>query len=249
MQQGNAGGAIKVLTNNMQNGVLPLNEKTLELLRQEHPIASPASESVLLTNDIEKVYAIKFENITEELVRKAALKTIGGSGPSSMDAERWRILISKQFLRMIQKLCTVEDQHESLEAFVAYRLMPLDKNLGLRPIGIGEILQWIAGKVVVSTIREDITESVGSLQVCAGQEAGTKAAAHATHEIFKEQDTEVALLIDAKNPFNTVNRKVLLHNIKVICPAISTYVNNCYSLPSQLFVIGGAEITSEEGTT
>ena len=88
MQQGNTGGAIKVLTNNMQNGVLPLNEKTLELLRQQHPIASPASESVLLTNDIEKVYAIKFENITEELVRKAALKTIGGSGPSSMDAER-----------------------------------------------------------------------------------------------------------------------------------------------------------------
>ena len=69
------------------------------------------------------------------------------------------------------------------------------------------------------------------------------------HEIFKEQDTEVTLFVDAKNALNTVNRKVLLHNIKVICPAISTHVNNCYSLPSQLFVIGGAEITSEEGTT
>ena len=88
MQQGNTGRAIKVLTNNTQNGFLPLNEKTLELLRQKHPKASPASESVLLTNDIEKVHPIKFENITEELVRKAALKTIGGSGPSSMDAER-----------------------------------------------------------------------------------------------------------------------------------------------------------------
>ena len=88
MQQGNTGRAIKVLTNNTQNGFLPLNEKTLELLRQKHPKASPASESVLLTNDIEKVHPIKFENITEELVRKAALKTKVGSGPSSMDAER-----------------------------------------------------------------------------------------------------------------------------------------------------------------
>ena len=69
------------------------------------------------------------------------------------------------------------------------------------------------------------------------------------HEIFKEQNTEAALLIDATNAFNTVNRKVLPHNVKMICPAISTYVNNCYSLPSRLFVIVGAEITSEEGTT
>ena len=69
------------------------------------------------------------------------------------------------------------------------------------------------------------------------------------HEIFKAQGTEAVLLIDATNTFNTVNRKALLHNVKVICPAISTYVNNCCSLPSRLFVIGGAEITSEEGTT
>ena len=87
------------------------------------------------------------------------------------------------------------------------------------------------------------------LQVCASQEAGSEAAVHAMHEIFKEQDTEVVLLIDATNAFNTVNRKVLLHNVKVICPAISTYVNNCCSLPSWLFVISGAEITPVEGTT
>ena len=121
----------------------------------------------------------------------------------------------------------VEDQHESLETFVARRLIPLDKNPGLRPIGIGEMRRRLAGKIVVSTIREDITESVSSLQVCAGQEAGSQAAAHPMHEIFKEQDTEAVLLIDATNAFNTVNIKVVLVNVKVICPAISTYVNNC----------------------
>ena len=44
---------------------------------------------------------------------------------------------------------------------------PRKKPLGLRPIGIAEIIRWIAGKVVVSTMQEDITESVGSLQICA----------------------------------------------------------------------------------
>ena len=47
-KKGNINGAIKLLTNNMQNGVLPLNEKTLELMRQKHPKVSPATESVLL---------------------------------------------------------------------------------------------------------------------------------------------------------------------------------------------------------
>ena len=159
---------------------MPLNEKKLELLGQKHPKGSPATESVLLTDDIEKIHPIKFEKITEESARKAALKTKGGSGLSAMDAEGWRrILTSKQvgnsfshlckaIGRMTRKLCAVEDQHGLLEAFVVCRLIPLDKNPGLRRIGIDEILLRIFGKVVVSTIREDITESVRSLQVCAG---------------------------------------------------------------------------------
>ena len=38
-------------------------------------------------------------------------------------------------------------------------------------------------------------------------------------------------------------------NINVVCPSISTYVQNCHTLPSRLFIIGGTEIKSSEGTT
>ena len=48
---------------------------------------------------------------------------------------------------------------------------------------------------------------------------------------------------------NMQNRKVFLHNISVVCPAIAIYVKNCYSSPSRLFIIGGCEIKSSEGTT
>ena len=37
MQKGNVNSAIKLLTNNMSGGVLPLNQETLELLRLKHP--------------------------------------------------------------------------------------------------------------------------------------------------------------------------------------------------------------------
>ena len=90
--------------------------------------------------------------------------------------------------------------------------------------------------------------SVGSLQVCAGHENGCEALIHAVNNIFQDEQTEAVLLVDAANAFNSVNRKVFLHNINIICPSIATFVPNCYSRPSQLVVIGDAEIASSEGT-
>ena len=47
---------------------------------------------------------------------------------------------------------------------------------------------------------------------------------------------------------------LLLHNITIICPEISTYVTDSYESPARLFVTGGGgggggkEISSNEGT-
>ena len=37
-------------------------------------------------------------------------------------------------------------------------------------------------------------------------------------------DTDLALLIDTENAFSSTNRKVMLHNLKFICPIIATYI-------------------------
>ena len=175
MQKGNINCAIKIITNNMQNGILPLNEQTLQLLKQKHPEATTASEEILLPDEPEIMYPIKYEKIDAELIRKAAIKTKGGAGPSGMDGDGWRrILLSKNFSKssddlckpfaaVIKRLCVEENQSASLEAFLACCLIPLDENPGLRPIGVGEILRRIAGKVVVAVVRGDVITSVGSL--------------------------------------------------------------------------------------
>ena len=49
--------------------------------------------------------------------------------------------------------------------------------------------------------------------------------------------------------FNSINRKVMLHNLKFICPIMATYIINCYAPPSSLYIAGGGEILSSEGTT
>lgn len=261
MKKGNVNSAMKILTDNMKHGILPLTKQTLNQLQLKHPEGKEASQEILLTDVPETIHPIKFENIDVEKIQKAAVKTQGGSGPSGMDADGWkRILTSKQFgkssidlcrtfAEVIKKICRVENQSTSLEAFLACRLIPLDKNPGLRPIGIGEVLRRIAGKVVVTYLRSEIVTSVGSLQVCAGQEAGCESIIHAMHAIYEDETCEAVLLVDASNAFNSINRNVFLHNITIICPAIAIYVKNCYSIHSRLFVIGGKEIRSCEGTT
>ena len=89
----------------------------------------------------------------------------------------------------------------------------------------------------------------GSLQVCAGLTSGGEAAIHAMHSIFEADDTDAVLLIDASNAFNSLNRAAALHNTRILCPSISTYAINTYREPARLFVIGGKELTSAEGTT
>ncbi len=59
-----------------------------------------------------------------------------------------------------------------LSALLANRLIPLDKNPGVRPIGIGETPRRIIAKAVIRYLREDIQSAAGSLQLCAGQESG-----------------------------------------------------------------------------
>ena len=125
-------------------------------------------------------------------------------------------------------------------------LKPLDKNPGLRSIGVGEVIRGIIGKAVVHTLKEDIIRSVGKIQACAGHELGYEAAIHAMSQIFKGEDWEAVRLIDASNGFNALNRTLFLQNINVIYPEIAVFVRNCYSLSLRLFIIGGSELKSCE---
>ena len=123
---------------------------------------------------------------------------------------------------MARRLCTSSVRPESVSALVACRLIPLNKNPGVRPIGIGEVPRRIISKSILKVICQDIQSAAGPLQSCAGHEAGCEAAVHAMKEIQELDETEAILLVDAENAFNTINRQAALHNIKVLCPGIST---------------------------
>ena len=98
MKKGNVNGALKLLTSNISNGILPLDDKTLSFLKQKHPASSELNEEVLLRGEKPSAHPVVFEDIDENMVKEAALKTKGGSGPSGLDACGWRkILVSKNY--------------------------------------------------------------------------------------------------------------------------------------------------------
>ena len=72
---------------------------------------------------------------------------------------------------------------------------------------------------------------------------------HAMRDMFQTADCEATLLVDASNAFNSINHKAALHNISILCPALSTVLRNTYSATVRLFVVGEGEIPSTEGTT
>ena len=137
----------------------------------------------------------------------------------------------------------------TLEAFTACRLIPLDKNPGVRPIGIGEMLRRLVSKCVLTVAHDEVTRMCGTMELCAGQCAGAEAAIHAVSDLFNRDDTEAALFVDASNVFNSLNRSATMHNVRILCPTLSIFVINVYRMPSRLLVSGGGEIRSCEGTT
>ena len=76
-----------------------------------------------------------------------------------------------------------------------------------------------------------------------------EATVHAMHAIFEADETDGILLIDATNAFNSLNRAAALHNIRILCLIISVFAINTYRIPARLFITGGKEILSAEGTT
>ena len=128
------------------------------------------------------------------------------------------------------------------------RLIALEKDPGVRPIGICEVVRRIIAKAILSVTSGDIQEAAGSIQLCAGQKAGTEAAVHAMNVAFKDEECEAVLLVDASNAFNSMNRQVSLRNIRVLCPSIATALINTYRRDAELFV-DGSTLHSQEGTT
>ncbi|PFX13067.1 hypothetical protein AWC38_SpisGene22884 [Stylophora pistillata] len=255
-------GHLALQGQNLRDQASRLEKGQQEQLKEKHPDPQGVQLRSLLFGPIEGVPDSMYYEINEDMVRDAALRTKGSGGPSGIDANGFRRILTCNFFKrtgtelceaiasMTKRLCTEYVDPQGLEAVLANRLIPLDKGDGaVRPIGVGEVLRRIMGKCVTKVTKPNVIDASDSLQVCAGQRSGSEAAIHAMRERFEHENSDAVLLIDASNAFNSLNRASALHNIGVLCPPIATYAINTYREPARLFIIGGQELRSSEGTT
>ena len=135
---------------------------------------------------------------------------------------------------------------------VSCRLITLDKNHGIRPIGIGETLRRIIGKTVCSLTKFDLSDSCNISQLCGGVRCGIEAAIHTISDLFKEHEGEGwgVLMIDATNAFNCINRQAALWNTRILWPSCSLFLFNTYRGWAPLVIKDSKELLySKEGVT
>ena len=182
----------------------------------------------------------------------------GSHGPSGLDANEWRRIqtnydqssteLHNTIAKLAHLIATTDLDKTEMTAYNACRLIPLDKNPGVRPIGVGEVLRRIVGRTILKCVSNDLKLLGQSDQLCLGQKCGIEHAIHALRKVFDTPEAEAVLLIDASNAFNSLNRELALSNIQAICPSLTNALDNSYKSPSLLFV-NGKTILSQEGTT
>ena len=158
MMEGKVKAAICHVSNQSKGGILHmdsqvnLNESDTvrEILKKKHPPGMPIVPSAIIPPEepVKEHHPVIFEDLNGSFIHSTALRTSGAAALSRMDSSAWISMCSSfhddsselcTVMALVGKcICTSYVDPMGLRAFVASRLIALDKCPGVQPIGIGE---------------------------------------------------------------------------------------------------------------
>ena len=95
LMEGKVKAALRMLAQDSNGSVLPLNKDIFETLKKKHPARKPAIPSAVITSNSsshDPSHFILFDQLDGLMIRKTVLKTEGSAGPSGLDAMAWKRL-------------------------------------------------------------------------------------------------------------------------------------------------------------
>ena len=145
----------------------------------------------------------------------------------------------------------------AFRALMRGRLIMLDKQPGIRPVGVGETWRRLMAKCLLMVAVPRAKAAYGTTQLTGGVEAGIEGAIHVIRVLWEEHQNEecwVFLLIDVLNMFNEENRTAMLWSLRHQWPSGAQFTFNCYRHWSTLVVPdtgngSGHLLHSKEGVT
>ena len=150
MTSGKISNALRCINDADKGGVLSLTEiingkSVLDILKEKDPPPGPCHDQYITqaSRETPPYHPVIFDRIQAGAVQRAAMRTQGSHGPSGVDANEWRRWLSnfgqsstslcRTIAQIAVRIATVEIECESKMPYNACRLIPLDKNPGVRP--------------------------------------------------------------------------------------------------------------------
>ena len=219
--------AVRWITKQDTGGVLQpgdrctkTGDRVMEVLRAKHPEARTPT-AVSLESYPDRPPELTPVDITNDTVTAVVGRLSGGAGPGGNDSvslQHWLLrfraasrglwLIGGDFMEW---LVHGWPPWAAYRALMSGRLITLDKQPGIRPVGVGETWRQMMAKCLLRVAGPEAKAACGTNQLVGQVEAGIESAIHVMRVLWDEHNQEEDwgfLLIDARNAFNEENRAI-----------------------------------------
>ena len=114
-------------------------------------------------------------------------------------------------------------------AYLAARGLALDKQPGVRPLGILHSEFRLEANTLILVTGEDVELLLGAENLCGGLRAGLEGGFHAMWKRSKEDpEVEAVFFMNAANAFNRLNQEQALAEVKKSWPRAARFIFNAY---------------------